>query len=123
MEIEVDITVLLKELVELTKELKMTTNKAKQLRAEKKEYEQTINEYLKESGQPGIKYGNLIIFAEEKPKRITKKKKEKEKDTIKLLESAGVKNPEEFYKTMIESFKGEKKMIDALKLKSVGGSE
>jgi len=123
MEIEVDITVLLKELVELTKELKMTTNKAKQLRAEKKEYEQTINEYLKESGQPGIKYGNLIIFAEEKPKRITKKKKEKEKDTIKLLESAVVKNPEEFYKTMIESFKGEKKMIDALKLKSVGGSE
>jgi len=116
---EFDIQGSLKELVEITKELKLTSDKAKELRVQKKELEQQINEYLKFRDQPGIKYGSLIIFAEEKQKRVTKKKKVKEADTVKLLESAGVKNPKEFYQTMIESFKGEKTTVDSIKMKSI----
>lgn len=119
MDEDFDITSYLKELLAITEETKALSKKLTGLRKSKKEHEMKINEYLKAVDQPGIKYGDLIIFCEEKPKRRTKKKKEKEEDVVKLLEEAGVQNAKNFYQTMSETLKGKKEVIDSIKVKSI----
>lgn len=114
-----EIAPILKELYEITEELKQLKTEVKSLNDQKKEKEQKIIEYLKHVDQPGIKYKNIIIFNEEKPKHRTKKKKDKQNDIKRVLRDAGIEDVDTVYNQILEESKGKEEFVDALKVKII----
>ena len=113
-----DIHATLKELHEITAELKQMTKDIKVLREQKKEKEQQIISYLKEVDRYAIKYKNLLIYAEEKPKKKTKKKVQKREDIKKVLKEAGIADVDNVYAQILEQSKGEDIIVDSLRMRT-----
>jgi hypothetical protein len=107
----------MKELKDINTEIKRLNYLLKGYRERKKELEETIIEYLERTGQPGIKYEDLIVLAGEKKARDRKKKEEKEYDVLTLLEQNGVRNSRGLYNDILEAMKGEEKVVSSLKIK------
>ena len=107
----------MKELKDINIEIKRLNYILKGYRERKKELEDKIMEYLERTGQPGIKYEDLIVLAGEKKARDRKKKEEKEYDVLTLLDQNGVRNSRELYNEILEAMKGEEKVISSLKIK------
>lgn len=107
----------MKELKEVNTEIKRLAISLKNLRERKKGLEEDIIEYLNRTGQPGIKYEDLIVLAGEKKCRDKKKKEEKELDVLTILEDRGVRNSRETYLEIIEAMRGEQKIAPSLKIK------
>lgn len=115
----IDIAPVLKELYEITTELKQIRSELKSLNEQKKDKEQKIIEYLKQVDQPGIKYKNIIIFNEEKPKRKAKKKLQKQMDIKRILKDAGIVDVDAVYNQIMEESRGQEEYVDALKMKTI----
>ena len=107
----------MKELKEVNTEIKRLAISLKMLRERKKGLEEDIIEYLNRTGQPGIKYEDLIVLAGEKKCREKKKKEEKELDVLTILEDRGVRNSRETYLEILEAMRGEQKIAPSLKIK------
>jgi hypothetical protein len=107
----------MKELKEVNAEIKRLAISLKMLRDRKKGLEEDIIEYLDRTGQPGIKYEDLIVLAGEKKCRDKKKKEEKELDVLTILEDRGVRNSRETYLEILEAMRGEQKLAPSLKIK------
>jgi hypothetical protein len=107
----------MKELKEVNAEIKRLAISLKMLRDRKKGLEEDIIEYLNRTGQPGIKYEDLIVLAGEKKCRDKKKKEEKELDVLTILEDRGVRNSRETYLEILEAMRGEQKLAPSLKIK------
>ena len=107
----------MKELKEVNTEIKRLAISLKMLRERKKGLEGDIIEYLNRTGQPGIKYEDLIVLAGEKKCREKKKKEEKELDVLTILEDHGVRNSRETYLEILEAMRGEQKLAPSLKIK------
>ena len=107
----------MKELKEVNTEIKRLAISLKMLRDRKKGLEEDIIEYLNRTGQPGIKYEDLIVLAGEKKCRDKKKKEEKELDVLTILEDRGVRNSRETYLEILEAMRGEQKLAPSLKIK------
>jgi hypothetical protein len=107
----------MKELKDINTEIKRLNINLKGYRDRKKELEETIIEYLDRTGQPGIKYEDLIVLAGEKKARDRKKKEEKEFDVLTLLEERGIRDSRNLYNDILEAMKGEEKVISSLKIK------
>ena len=107
----------MKELKEVNAEIKRLAISLKMLRDRKKGLEEDIIEYLNRTGQPGIKYEDLIVLAGEKKCRDKKKKEEKELDVLTILEDKGIRNSRETYLEILEAMRGEQKIAPSLKIK------
>lgn len=107
----------MKELKDINTEIKRLNIILKGYRDRKKELEETIIEYLDRTGQPGIKYEDLIVLAGEKKARDRKKKEEKELDVLTLLEERGIRDSRNLYNDILEAMKGEEKVVSSLKIK------
>jgi hypothetical protein len=107
----------MKELKEVNTEIKRLAISLKILRDRKKGLEEDIIEYLNRTGQPGIKYEDLIVLSGEKKCREKKKKEEKELDVLTILEDHGVRNSRETYLEILEAMRGEQKIAPSLKIK------
>ncbi len=107
----------MKELKDINTEIKRLNIVLKGYRDRKKELEDNIIEYLDRTGQPGIKYEDLIVLAGEKKARERKKKEEKELDVLTLLEERGIRDSRNLYNDIIEAMKGEEKVVSSLKIK------
>lgn len=107
----------MKELKNINLEIKRLSVGLKGLRDRKKELEESILEYLDRTGQPGIKYEDLIVLAGEKKGREKKSKDEKELDVLTILEHHGVGESRNVYKDIMNALKGEQKTAPSLKIK------
>jgi len=91
------------------------------LRKRAKQLEKDITEYLEAKDQPGVKFQNMAIVVEKKPKWTTKKKKDTEEDSLRVLEDYGVSDPKAALDELARVRKGdefEAKKIKIKKLKS-----
>lgn len=107
----------MKELKDINTEIKRLNIVLRGYRERKKELEENIIEYLDRTGQPGIKYEDLIVLAGEKKARDRKKKEEKELDVLTLLEERGIRDSRNLYNDILEAMKGEEKVVSSLKIK------
>jgi hypothetical protein len=107
----------MKELKEINTEIKRLSITLKNLRERKKGLEDDIIEYLDRTGQPGIKYEDLIVLSGEKKCREKKKKEEKELDVLTILEDKGIRNSRETYLEILEAMRGEQKTAPSLKIR------
>ena len=113
------ITASVTELENINKELSSLHKKMKDLRLRKEKLEKEIIEYLDEKEQPGLKYKNIAIVAEEKEKRLRKKKQEKMNDGIAYLKNNGVHNPEKILQSLLDCMKGDVEEKKVLKMKEL----
>jgi hypothetical protein len=68
---------------------------------------ESIHKFLKESNLQSISYGDFKIEAMMKQKRQRKKKAEKEKDVLAVLQKAGIRDAKRLYAEINDSLKGE----------------
>ena len=107
----------LKELKNVTTEIKRLNAEIKLLRIDKKKIEDRIMDYLHQEEQPGVKFGDIIVLSNERTTRKRLKKKEKEENAINVLEGMGVSNPKEALQNILDSMKGEETVVESLKIK------
>ena len=96
-------------------ELKRLNKSSAIIRKNIKEAEKNVIEFLREKDQPGVKYQDFAVIVENKPKRISKKKKDIEEDSMRVLEDYGISNPKAVLAEILEARKGEE--IDNQKIK------
>lgn len=104
------------ELKNVKLEYKRLSLQTKAANARCKELERKILTYLEKTERPGLKYQDITVLRTESNTRTRKKKAEKDQSAIKILEEAGVEDPEATYKIMIESQKGDKTTVSKLKV-------
>lgn len=107
----------LRELKNISSEIKRLNMETKLLRLKKKEIEDRIMDYLHTVDQPGVKYGDLIVLSKERTTRKRLKKKEKEENAVTVLENMGVMNPKEALHAILDSMKGEETVVESLQIK------
>lgn len=107
------------ELKNLNIELKRVNKTAFDIRKKIKEAEKNIIEYLREKEQPGVKYQDMAIIIENKTKRTTKKKKDIEEDSIRVLEEHGIRNAKSVLDKILEARKGEEIENKKIKIKKL----
>ena len=107
------------ELTMINYEIKRNNASNKKLRERIKELEITITSYLQIKNQAGLKYNGQAILVENKELRTKKKKKDKYEDTITILKSFGVENPEVAYDKLEDAKKGDPIEKTKLKFKKI----
>ncbi len=107
------------QLRDLNIELKRVTKNASEIRKEIKVVEKNILEYLNEKEQPGVKYKDIAIVVENKTKRAGKSKKEKEEDSLRILEEYGISDPKDVLKKIQDAQKGEEIENQKIKIKQI----
>ena len=107
------------ELHHIEKEIQRLTKELKTFRSRKKELEETILSFIKDTKQPGIKYKGIAIVPKTKNKRRYKKKSEKEKDGAYVLEKYGIQNSDKILKELVEAMKGEEEFVEKLKVSRI----
>lgn len=103
-----EIASIMTELKDLTNEIKKRSLELSKLRKRREELEEKMCKFLEDKGQPGIRHKGLAVIAQDKEKRLPKKKKDKKEDAVSILKKNGiVNNPETVYEQLIESMKGD----------------
>jgi hypothetical protein len=105
------------ELNSIKKELEYVRKKTAPLRKRLKELEDEICVYLNAKEQQGLKYKNMAIIKEQKTVHAKKKKEEKLRESMSILRSYGIHNPERVLKELTESQKGSPLEKEKLKIK------
>ena len=116
----VEIRATLEELKGIAQEQFSLNKKLKELRERKKALETKVIEYLEANDKPGLKLDNIIFLAAEKTTHERKKKADKMKDAISILENHGVKNAEEVLLELEATKKGGQSSVPVLKMKQAG---
>lgn len=109
------------ELEILRSEIKMLKRRIKTLRDKEKAAEKRIASFLKSREQPGVKFQGTAIILQEKTKSLHKKPKDKDADTILVLERLGISNPQEALKEIIAARKGDTVQSEKLKVQKYKG--
>jgi hypothetical protein len=104
------------ELNMLRSEIKSLKLKIKSLREKEKAAEKRISDFLKSRDQPGVKFQGTAVILEEKSKSIPKKNKEKDADSIAVLQRLGVEEPEKALLEILAARKGESFTLEKLKV-------
>jgi hypothetical protein len=113
------ITNYVNELQTINKEIKRQSIETSKLRKRAKDLETHIEEFLKDKDQLGVKFGNVAIVLETKPKFSVKPKKDKDDDSIKILENIGVENPREILEKLERTKKGDEFEHTKIKIKKL----
>jgi len=116
-----DITIksLMTELTSIKTELKTRREGLKKLIQREKEIKQSIETFLKEKNQPGVKDTSqgMAVITEKVSKTIRKKRDETKKDTLNVLRHYMDDNKaQRIFNEMEEARKGEKKETQVLKI-------
>ena len=106
----------LEELDSIRKEIARNNARNRALRTRASILEDNISRFLHEREQQGVKFNDKAIYIESKPSFQIKKKKDKREDTIVMLKSMGVDNPEEAYESLMNVQKGEQYEKSKLKI-------
>ena len=114
-----NITGYINELQSLEKEISILSKRLKKLKTRKKEIEEEIAEYLRETNKPGIKYKGRAILLKEVDKRTKMRKKEREEEGKNVLEQYGVDNADEVLSELLEAMKGPKSANYKLQIKKI----
>jgi hypothetical protein len=107
----------MKELKNITIELKRLGMETKIIRYKKKEIEDRIMDFLHTENQVGVKLGDLVVMSKEKNGRRRLKKEEKENNAIGVLESMGIINSKQALYSILDSMKGESTITESLHMK------
>lgn len=107
----------LRELKNITSEIKRLNAEGKVLRLKKKEIEDRISDYLREENQPGVKYGDIVVLSKESVRRKRLKKKEKEEKAVAVLEEMGILDAKQALTTILDSMKGDEYIQESLQIK------
>ena len=109
------------EMDEIKKEIDRNTKRNGELRKHYKKLESEVLKYLEENDEIGVKYKNIAVIVENKPKREIKKAKEAEKDVMQILEDYGVDSADvsKVLKKITEAKKGEEIDNKKIKIKSL----
>jgi len=94
------------ELQSLTLEIKRLREQAKQLRQRKSDVEKKILDYLESSDQPGLKYKDVILLAENKETFKRGKAKDRITRGADFLEQLGINNSKEVVSNLLDVLKG-----------------
>lgn len=94
------------ELQSLTQEMKRLREQSKALRQRKTEVEKKILEYLESSDQPGLKYKDIILLAENKETFKRGKAKDRILRGAEFLEQIGIDNGKQVITRLLEAIKG-----------------
>jgi hypothetical protein len=103
------------ELKNINLEIKRLTQQTTALRKRAKSIEQNIIEFLNEKEQHGVKFQDTAIVVETKPKWTYKGKKDKDEDSIRILEEHGISNPRDVLDELFKARKGDE--IESKKIK------
>lgn len=107
------------ELQSINKAISENNKKNASLRKRAKHIEKEIAEYLEEKDQPGVKFQNVAIVVEKKPKWTTKKKKDREEDSLRILEDYGVTESRAALEDLMRVRKGEEFEDKKIKIKKI----
>ena len=108
------------ELRSINTEIKRLVKETTALRKRAKVIEQNIVNFLDQKDQPGVKFQDTAIVLETKQKYSYKGKKDKEEDSLRILEDHGIPNSKEVLDLLKRAGKGteiESKKIKITKLK------
>ena len=110
-----------RELRDITAELRLINARAKEFRQRKVQLEALIMDYLKKNNQPGIKCNETIILLDEKNATARKKAKEKEQSAVDVLRKNGItpQQAHHIYEEWLKNMKGASSKIPTLKYKSI----
>lgn len=114
-----EITSVIGELKEITNEIKIRSLELSKLRRRKDELEEQVVKFLDEKDQPGVKYKGVAVIAEDKIKRLPKKKSQKEEECLAVLRHFGISNAEKIYNELLETMKGDEIPKKTIKIKDV----
>ena len=114
-----NITSQITELQSLEKEISILTKRLRKLKTRKKEIEENVAEYLRETNKPGIKYKGKAILLKEVDKRTRMRKKDREEEGKNVLEQYGINNSEEVLQELMEAMKGPKEANYKLQIKKI----
>ena len=103
------------EIKNLNIELKRLNKASAIIRKNIKDVEKNIIDYLEKKEQPGVKYQDFAVVVENKTKHVSKKKKDIEEDSLRILEQYGISNPKSVLNEILHARKGEE--VDNKKLK------
>lgn len=107
----------LTELHSIKEELSRLNKQVTQLRKQKKNIEEYVQQYLKDNNKTGIKYNGQIISLKEGNRSTKKKLIDKRLDTTTILNEHGIRNCEEIVEKIIEAQKGVITKKTTLKIK------
>jgi len=107
----------MRELKELTTEIKRMKMTLKLLNLKKHEIEDRIKDYLDKNEQPGIKYQSLVVLATEKKVRKRKTVEERANEVAQILEEKGIHDVDDTVLEIMETLKGKAQTTMALKIK------
>jgi uncharacterized protein (DUF3084 family) len=98
------------ELIEL-KNIHAETTRLKEtlkgLNAKSKTLQASIMQYLKDTNQHSISYGEFKVEVSTRQKRERKTKGIKEKDALDVLQKAGIRDAKRLYRDMMSSIQGD----------------
>jgi indole-3-glycerol phosphate synthase len=97
-------------------ELKSLNEQRKKLKNREKQLENEIKNFLKQKEQHGIKHQDTVIILEEKECKSSKGAKERENDSIRVLEKYGIRDPNGLLKELNEARHGPKVVKEKLKI-------
>ena len=104
------------ELEAIRGEIKILNEKKKKLNVRVKTLEGNISEYLKSKDQPGVKYNGKEIILERKEVPGPKKPKERDSDSLKVLEKYGIKDSSKVLEELMNARKGDLVTKDKIKV-------
>lgn len=107
------------EIKNLNIELKRLNKASAIIRKNIKDVEKNIIDYLDQKEQPGVKYQDFAVIVENKTKHTSKKKKDIEEDSLRILEEYGISNPQSALKEILEARRGEEVDNKKLKIKKI----
>ena len=108
----------MRELKDITNELKRMKMTCRLLNHKKKEIEDRIKDYLSKHEQPGLKYQYMIVLATEKKVRKRKSVEERANEVAEILQEKGyTEGIDEAVNEIMETLKGRAQTTVALKVK------
>lgn len=105
------------ELDELTKEIKLLSEKITKLRKRKKEIEENIGEYLESNNKPGFKCNGKVVTKFQKESRKRLNKRDKENNMKDILRENGIHDTDNVCNKILESIRGDTQTISTIKIK------
>lgn len=107
------------ELKNINIEIKNRKEQLFKFKKRKEEIEKTIQDFLVEKDQPGVKYNGTAVVLEEKIRRIRKSKEEKNNDCINVLKHYNISNADKIYNEIISASKGVEETKKAVKISNI----
>ena len=116
-----DIVTFLHELNEINKEIKILYQDIGKFKTRKLYIEKYIQNFLKETNKPGVKFKNLSVVLEDKKRKIKKKKNDKMESCLNVLNRNGISGGIKVYNELMDALKGDEQVIKIVKINDLTG--